>query len=107
MTEIELIKLYSENIKRLRLSKKLTQERLAERAGITSAYISEIENQKKIGKFETIASIAAALDVEPYELFLPVGAIPSYNGKRTKSLMNRLLNNINDHEDTIEEFLSE
>ena len=44
MTEIELIKLYSENIKRLRLSKKLTQERLAERAGITSAYISEIEN---------------------------------------------------------------
>ena len=30
MTEIELIKLYSENIKRLRLSKKLTQERLAE-----------------------------------------------------------------------------
>ena len=107
MTEIELIKLYSENIKRLRLSKKLTQERLAERAGITSAYISEIENQKKIGKVETIASIAAALDVEPYELFLPVGAMPSYNGKRTKALMNRLRNNFNDLVDTIEEFLAE
>ena len=107
MTEIELVQLYSENIKRLRLSKKLTQERLAERAGITSSYISEIENQKKIGKFETIAAIAAALEVEPYELFLPVGAMPSYNGKRTKALMNRLRNNFNDLVDTIEEFLAE
>ena len=44
MNESELIQLYSENIRRFRLSKKLTQERLAERAGITSAYISEIEN---------------------------------------------------------------
>ena len=107
MTEFELIKLYSENIKRLRLSKKLTQERLAERAGITSAYISEIENQKKIGKFEIIASIAAALEVEPYELFLPVGAMQSYNSKRTRVLMNRLRNNFSDLVDTIEEFLVE
>ena len=47
MNESELIRLYSENIRRFRLSKKLTQERLAERAGITSAYVSEIENRKK------------------------------------------------------------
>lgn len=107
MTELELIQLYSENIKRLRLSKKLTQERLAERVGITSSYISEIENQKKIGKFETIASIAAALEVEPYELFLPSGTMPSYNSKRTRILMNRLRNNFNDLVDTIEEFLAE
>lgn len=107
MTENELIQLYSENIRRFRLSKKLTQERLAERAGITSAYISEIENQKKVGKFETIASIAAALEVEPYELFLPAGDIPSYNSKRTRLLMNRLRNNFSDLVDTIEEFLVE
>lgn len=85
----------------------MTQERLAERAGITSAYISEIENQKKVGKFETIASIAEALEVEPYELFLPAGDILSYNSKRTRLLMNRLRNNFNDLVDTIEEFLTE
>ena len=102
-----MIRLYSENIRRFRLSKKLTQERLAERAGITSAYISEIENQKKVGKFETIASLANALEVEPYELFLEPGTVQAYNGKRTKALMNRLRNNFNELVDTIEEFLTE
>ena len=105
MNESELIRLYSENIRRFRLSKKLTQERLAERAGITSAYISEIENQKKVGKFETIASLA--LEVEPYELFLESGSVQAYNDKRTKALMNRLRNNFNELVDTIEEFLTE
>ena len=99
--------LYSENIRRFRLSKKLTQERLAERAGITSAYVSEIENQKKVGKFETIASLANALEVEPYELFLESGSVQAYNDKRTKALMNRLRNNFNELVDTIEEFLTE
>ena len=107
MNESELIRLYSENIRRFRLSKKLTQERLAERAGITSAYISEIENQKKVGKFETIASLANALEVEPYELFLEPGTVQAYNGKRTKALMTRLRNNFNELVDTIEEFLTE
>ena len=85
----------------------MTQERLAERAGITSAYISEIENQKKVGKFETIASIASALEVEPYELFLPAGAMLPYNGKRTRVLMNRLRNNFSEIVNTLEEFLAE
>ena len=107
MNESELIRLYSENIRRFRLSKKLTQERLAERAGITSAYISEIENQKKVGKFETIASLANALEVEQYELFLESGSVQAYNDKRTKALMNRLRNNFNELVDTIEEFLTE
>ena len=104
---ISIIFVYSENIRRFRLSKKLTQERLAERAGITSAYISEIENQKKVGKFETIASLANALEVEPYELFLELGTVQAYNDKRTKALMNRLRNNFNELVDTIEEFLTE
>lgn len=103
----ELGKLYADNIKRIRLSKNLSQENLAEFANISSAYISEIENQKKIGKFETIAAIANALEVEPYELFLPPGSVISYNERRTKDLMKRLRSNFIELIDIMEDFLSE
>jgi transcriptional regulator with XRE-family HTH domain len=107
MNAEELGKLYAENIKRIRLEKNLSQEELAEKADISSAYVSEIENQKKIGKFETIASLADALEVEPYELFLPVGKSVSYDSRRAKSLMNRLRMNFSELVDTMEEFLAE
>ena len=107
MTANELGKLYATNIKRIRLSKNLSQDKLAEYANVSSAYISEIENQKKIGKFETIAAISNALEVEPYELFLPAGTVINHNEKRTKDLMKRLRANVNDMLDTMEAFLSE
>ena len=47
------------------------------------------------------------LEVEPYELFLPAGAMHSYNGKRARVLMKRLRNNFSDLVDAIEEFLAE
>ncbi len=105
MTAKELETLYAENIKRIRLSKNLSQEKLAELAKVSPPYISEIENQKKIGKFETIAAIANALGVEPYELFLPVGSVISHNERRTKDLMKRLRTNFSELVDTMEEFL--
>lgn len=105
MTAKELETLYAENIKRIRLSKNLSQEKLAELAKVSPPYISEIENQKKIGKFETIAAIANALGVEPYELFLPAGSVISHNERRTKELMKRLRTNFSELVDTMEEFL--
>ncbi len=105
MTAKELEILYAENIKRIRLSKNLSQEKLAELAKVSPPYISEIENQKKIGKFETIAAIANALGVEPYELFLPAGSVISHNERRTKDLMKRLRTNFSELVDTMEEFL--
>lgn len=105
MTAKELETLYAENIKRIRLSKNLSQEKLAELAKVSPPYISEIENQKKIGKFETIAAIANALGVEPYELFLPAGSVISHNERRTKDLMKRLRTNFSELVDTMEEFL--
>ena len=87
--------------------KYLLTEQLAERANVSPPYISEIENQKKVGKFETIAAIANALGVEPYELFLPAGSAISHNERRTKDLMKRLRSNFSELVDTMEEFLSE
>ncbi len=107
MNATELGKLYSENIRRIRQAKNLSQEKLAELANVSPPYISEIENQKKVGKFETIAAIANALEVEPYELFLPAGSAITHNERRTKDLMKRLRNNFSELVDTMEEFLSE
>ncbi|MCR5079941.1 MAG: helix-turn-helix domain-containing protein [Treponema sp.] len=103
----ELSKIYAENIKRIRLLKGMSQEQLADLSKITPPYISEIENQRKIGSFETISAIANALEVEPYELFLPQGTVISHNEKRTKDLMKRLRSNFSELVDTMEEFLKD
>lgn len=105
MTSNELVKLYAENIKRIRTAKKLSQEKLAELANLSGAYISEIENQKKIGTFETLASLADALEVEPYELLLPPGKNLSYDTKRTQNLMKRLRANVGELLDTLDDYL--
>jgi DNA-binding XRE family transcriptional regulator len=41
----------------------LTQQELADRAGISKPYLSQIESGKRQGTVETIAAIARALDV--------------------------------------------
>jgi transcriptional regulator with XRE-family HTH domain len=65
------------NLKRARLAKKLTQEKLAERVGLSQAALSAIENGRgKDGPtWATIARICEALEIEPS--FLPAGAIPA------------------------------
>lgn len=105
MDKNELNKLYIENIKRIRIEKKLSQEKLGELANLSSPFISDIENGKKWGSFETLVSIANALEVEPYELLLPAKTAVSYDTKRTQELMKRLRSNFSELVDTMEEFL--
>ena len=71
MTSIELGNLYGENIRKIRQEKGLSQESLSEKAEISPGFLSEIENHKKTGTFDTFAKIADALNVEQYELLLP------------------------------------
>ncbi len=106
MNSIELGNLYSENIKRIRLSKNMRQDVLSEKAEISPGFLSEIENHKKTGTFDTLAKIADALEVEPYELLLPSNEIVNYDSRKTKQLMKQLRKNITDTMDTIESFLS-
>lgn len=105
MTQDELQQIYTSNIKRLRLSRNLTQAELAEKVGITDSFMSFIETGKKWGSFQTLADIATALDVEPYELLLPQGAGDKFDENSTKELMKRLRQNLNDTVNTIEDFL--
>lgn len=57
-------------IQKLRKSRKLTQEQLAELVGIDPKNISRIENGNNYPASETLTSIASALGVEIYELFV-------------------------------------
>lgn len=56
------------NLKKIRISKKLSQSQLSKMSGISQAYISEIENCLKSPTLETIKKLANALQVHPYEL---------------------------------------
>ncbi|MDD3594166.1 MAG: helix-turn-helix transcriptional regulator [Candidatus Gastranaerophilales bacterium] len=59
-----------QNIKKYRLQKGLTQDRLSEMAGISSDYLSEIERGKCIPSLKRLILIAKTLDIEPYKLLL-------------------------------------
>lgn len=103
----ELNQIYVDNIKKYRNLKKLSQAELSEKVGITEKYLSAIETGKKWGSFETLVSLANALEVEPYELLLPNSQSASYDTKRTRSLMKRLRSNVADLMDTLEDYLGE
>ena len=107
MTEKELNEIYIKNLKKYRNEKQISQERLSEKAKISPSFLSDIENGKKWGSFETLVSLANALEIEPYELLLPNSQSTSYDTKRTRSLMKRLRSNVADLMDTLEDYLGE
>lgn len=56
------------NVKYYRFSNKITQEQLAERCGLSSRYISDIENNKGNIPVDTLEKVAKVLKVKPYLL---------------------------------------
>jgi transcriptional regulator with XRE-family HTH domain len=63
--------LLSRNIKRLRESAGFSQEMLAEKAGISLAFLGAIERGEKWLRSSTLAGIAHGLDVNAYVLLKP------------------------------------
>jgi transcriptional regulator with XRE-family HTH domain len=61
-----------DRVRQLRAMRRLTQEELAERAGITWHFVSGIERGVKGATLDTLLAIAGALDVTLSELFLDV-----------------------------------
>lgn len=57
-----------ELIKKVRKAKKMTQKQLSERCGIADSNIRKYENGKQFPKWETLERIAAALEVDVFEL---------------------------------------
>lgn len=61
--------LIGKRIKSLREAAKMSQEKLAEKVGISHKYLSSIERGKENPTLETFIRLAEALNVETSELF--------------------------------------
>jgi transcriptional regulator with XRE-family HTH domain len=69
--EKHIYRLISNNIKRLRSLQNISQLGLALSTGLTHNFINDIENCKKGVSAKTLAKLSVALNVEPYQFFLP------------------------------------
>lgn len=56
------------NMRRLRYDKKLTQEELAARAGLSMRYVGSIERGAVSASVSVLGKVAEALDVDPCDL---------------------------------------
>lgn len=64
------------NVRRLRHERQLTQEGLAERAGISSRYVGAVERGDVSASVTILGQIAAALSVKPGDLLDVVKSSP-------------------------------
>jgi transcriptional regulator with XRE-family HTH domain len=63
-----LRQIFGSNLRRLRNDRGLSQEALAELAGIDRTYVSALERQVYSVSIDTIEKLARVLDVKPTEL---------------------------------------
>lgn len=67
----EILRLFGERLRELRTERNLSQERLAELAGLDRNYIGQIERAERNVALVNIVRIAKALEVDAGELFVP------------------------------------
>jgi transcriptional regulator with XRE-family HTH domain len=104
MTEHELRSILSINLKRYRGYRKFSQAELAEKLGISIPFLSDVENGRKWVSPVTLVKFAAALKIEPYELFKPEDALSpgvatalSKWSDEVSEAVNQTLENIRSH----------
>lgn len=66
-----IVAIFGANLKTCRKKAGLTQEQLAEKAGVTVKYISNIECQISFPSAQVISSLSNALGIPEFKLFLP------------------------------------
>jgi transcriptional regulator with XRE-family HTH domain len=67
----EILRLFGERLRQIRTERNLSQERLAELAGLDRNYIGQIERAERNVALVNIIRIAKALEIEPESLFVP------------------------------------
>lgn len=61
-----------ELVREYRLSKKLTQQELAEKSDLSLPFINLIENNRRNLSVDTLLKILSAMDIEPSDFFRPL-----------------------------------
>jgi transcriptional regulator with XRE-family HTH domain len=71
MEQLDFRQVIARNVRVARAAKGISQEALADEAGVDRSYMSRIERGVTWAGVEILVKLAAALDVEPYELLMP------------------------------------
>ena len=66
--------MFGEIVRRVRKGYKWTQEDLAERSGLTTTYIGQVERGDKVPSLTVVLKICRALNTVPAEMLEPFGA---------------------------------
>ena len=64
-----LREIVARNLRRLRRSKKLSQEELADRAKINRNYVGMLEREENAATVDMLEKLADVLDIDPIEFF--------------------------------------
>ena len=80
MTERELLRLFSKNIRDYRARHSWSQAELAERINVSVNFLSDIENSRKWASPVTMAKLSDIFGVEVYELLKPENDLPDAYG---------------------------
>jgi transcriptional regulator with XRE-family HTH domain len=64
-----LREIVANNLRRLRRSKSLSQEELADRAGINRNYVGMLEREENSATIDMLEKLANVLNVDPMEFF--------------------------------------
>ena len=67
---MKLRRIVAQNLRRLRQDRDLTQEELADLAGINRNYVGMIEREENAASVDMLESLAKALKVDPFTLLL-------------------------------------
>ncbi|MDR3174132.1 MAG: helix-turn-helix domain-containing protein [Treponema sp.] len=67
---MEMMMVFTFNIKKYRKKKRLSQMKLAELLDTSTSYIGEIEINSRVPSMDMVERIAKALNVEPFRLFV-------------------------------------
>jgi|HubBroStandDraft_6_1064221.scaffolds.fasta_scaffold478870_2 transcriptional regulator with XRE-family HTH domain len=65
---MDLKRAMAANVRRLRLARDLSQEELADRAGLSARYVSSVERGVVAASVTVLGQLAKALEVDPCEL---------------------------------------
>lgn len=67
---MDIVKVFGDNVREIRIQKNLSQEKLAELSGLHRTYISGIECCRRNVTLEAVQQIADALGIDSYKLLL-------------------------------------
>jgi transcriptional regulator with XRE-family HTH domain len=86
----DIARLFGKNLKRIRNGKRISQLTLANMADLTHNFINEIENGRKWVSSDTIARLAAILETEPFQFFIPDRAMENINTEIFQEYINEM-----------------